>query len=519
MPITQQSKLRIFLSHRGSHKGLVREIKNGLEKTQSVDVFIDEDDLPATGSLPEHLRFEIDNSEYFLAVVSSDMLSSHWVKYELEEARRRERDLGRAFIIVIRLAEVKPTDLPSFLESLPQLELADQKSQHVNGLLETLEKLLLRTVGIDLRRLERGSPPPAGDFLGSKETTTRALVDIYFPSLLAFYESCKDVSSGTFFNVQITSDEWFAPNLQIHLAVQESMAQCIRWKHPKPRLGKDNNGHVPFRRVAFIDKRKSELFDDLRSARASARHLCALMHIHNLMACPLAIVTVDDFVHGIVKEDSEFFASQEAKRFLGISTGVADLVSKVDSKSDSWFNDMTEAVKDMMREQGRDARGMVEASMDFAVFRTTSRSKTTNESVWAGKVASDGALVYYPIPNDAHQFSPSLDDQKLDGVQTNLDCHNYELYDASRRFANLIERCVFRNGETKRASMKKPEWEYIKEWFAVNPLVATLGVGFPDINQLLTVRHEFCPWMLLRDFSLTVAGNYESSIKSIRRRR
>lgn len=508
-------KLKVYVCYRGNQKRIARDLVEGLKATKCVDTFFDEEDLSAGAELPENLALEINDSDYFLAVISNDMFNSVWVKMEIDEAVRRSKSIKREFIIPILLLGVDQLSLPEPLNNISSdLKLIEDKPDQVQMLNDRIMKSLFQLVGKHFRgksKRKTSIGAEAKDGLAS----TRRLADLDFPSLEAFYHSCKVANSGTFFNVQISSDEWFAPNLQIHLAIQEGMAQCIRWTTDLPASGGViSDSHMPFRRVSFVANTRNELIADFELAKPSAKHLCALMHIHNLMACPLAIVTVDDLAQ-IIVSNFDFFSSAAVEKVIGIPNSIVQIANPANRNNAGWFFELRKKLQNLIKYQASDTPGVVEPSMDFAIFRYQ-KNGDSRSSIWGGKVASDGAIVYFEIPNE-YDMKKTKFPPELDGITFKSYASPSDNYRILQDFSNIVEGHVFvdRNNPSE-IELTEKELDYLKAFFLLNPVASSLGIDRePNLAQFSKVRRKYCPWMLLHDFATTTAGMYQTSIKSV----
>jgi hypothetical protein len=96
--------MKIFLSHSGRDKPLVREIIKYLPN--SIQTWLDEDNLPLGTEISKELKNAItNNSDLIVLFISQEAINSSWVKKELEWAIEREKTLGYTFIFPIVLDE------------------------------------------------------------------------------------------------------------------------------------------------------------------------------------------------------------------------------------------------------------------------------------------------------------------------------------------------------------------------------------------------------------------------------
>ncbi len=94
--------MKIFLSHSSKDKPLVREIRKQLP--EHIKAWIDEKELLIGEDLEGSIKNAIDaGSDFVLLFLSSDSVESEWVNRELEWALKREKEIGRPFVLPILL--------------------------------------------------------------------------------------------------------------------------------------------------------------------------------------------------------------------------------------------------------------------------------------------------------------------------------------------------------------------------------------------------------------------------------
>lgn len=94
--------MKIFLSHSGRDKCLVREIVKLLP--DKIKTWLDENDLPLGVEITKGLKETIENdTDLIILFVSPEAINSHWVQKELQWAINREKQLGYTFIFPIVL--------------------------------------------------------------------------------------------------------------------------------------------------------------------------------------------------------------------------------------------------------------------------------------------------------------------------------------------------------------------------------------------------------------------------------
>lgn len=92
----------LFVSHSSKDKNFVRRLSIDLLNA-GFPVWLDEWELEVGSSLSNRIYAGIDDSTFFIVVVSTNSIESGWVNKELTGALAKEEQLNRKFIIPIRL--------------------------------------------------------------------------------------------------------------------------------------------------------------------------------------------------------------------------------------------------------------------------------------------------------------------------------------------------------------------------------------------------------------------------------
>lgn len=114
--------MKIFLSHCSRDKANVRDFSALLPAC--LKTWLDEDELLWS----EQLKFSLQKAikthvDYVIIFIGPDIANSHWVMNELEWALQRERELGRNFVLAVRLPGVPLDSMPEALRERLHLEL------------------------------------------------------------------------------------------------------------------------------------------------------------------------------------------------------------------------------------------------------------------------------------------------------------------------------------------------------------------------------------------------------------
>ena len=105
----------IFLCHSSLDKYFVGKLTQDLEEA-GVDVWTYEVKIKAGDSVIEEISRAIEKVDYVGVVLSSNSLSSRWVKHEIDVAMYNQIEEGSVIVIPLLLEQVKrPTILKPYL--------------------------------------------------------------------------------------------------------------------------------------------------------------------------------------------------------------------------------------------------------------------------------------------------------------------------------------------------------------------------------------------------------------------
>jgi len=150
--------MRIFLSHHSDDKSLVREVKQALP--EFLQTWLDEDRIRWSDNIGVRLLEAINvHCDFLILFLRAKTLKSKWVQREMRAALRREKELGRTFILPIVLdSRSTLAALPSFLKERLYIE-ATQGPKQVPRLVEDLLSRLFQLV-IENNTLAGGGSRP-----------------------------------------------------------------------------------------------------------------------------------------------------------------------------------------------------------------------------------------------------------------------------------------------------------------------------------------------------------------------
>lgn len=272
-----------------------------------------------------------------------------------------------------------------------------------------------------------------------------------------FYENVVEMNRGIFFNIQIDLKQWFSPELQIHLAIQDSiknsiqleeyMFDCVRSvEHPvHNRIYNKCHSHIPkkvFSRVLFLKETKHELNQAIAIYDDKTRNLVSFIQIQNLMSCPLAIVTIDQLLR-IFKDNIDIIApwGNLIEKALGFPTDIVDRLNNINN--DLQFDEYTKELQSTKFFSKQIIQnGQIIPNIDFALFGDDFSNNRTWNKVWAATKTVNRELVYYPI-DESVNLENYFNEININSIDDKIDCSTAERRQVLTEFGKLIAQSVF----------------------------------------------------------------------------
>ena len=121
--------MKVFISHSSQDKRFVRTLKSDL-KENSLDIWLDEDQLDLGDSLIDKLELALEESSHFLIILSPFSVNSDWVKFELNKALKQKESALLNKIIPI---QYRKCEIPEELKNLIYADLSDETVQIVDN--------------------------------------------------------------------------------------------------------------------------------------------------------------------------------------------------------------------------------------------------------------------------------------------------------------------------------------------------------------------------------------------------
>lgn len=107
-------KAKVFLSHSSKDKKFVEKLKEDLEN-KGIDTWYDNKDLDIGDIVSDAIAEGIQQSWFFLIVISPNSVNSKWVKYELDEAYDQHINSGKKVLPIV-IGDLKHEDIPQRLK-------------------------------------------------------------------------------------------------------------------------------------------------------------------------------------------------------------------------------------------------------------------------------------------------------------------------------------------------------------------------------------------------------------------
>lgn len=114
--------MKVFISHSSTDKKFVRTLKDCLVEN-SIDIWLDEDQLDLGDSLLTKLEDALNESSHLVIILSPASVDSEWVKYELKKALENNRTGLMQKIIPVKFRDCK---IPEELKDLLYADLSEE---------------------------------------------------------------------------------------------------------------------------------------------------------------------------------------------------------------------------------------------------------------------------------------------------------------------------------------------------------------------------------------------------------
>ena len=325
----------------------------------------------------------------------------------------------------------------------------------------------------------------------AQRTATR-LTDIDLKSVHDFLEASRSAKSGIFFNVNVSMEEWFQQNLQLHLAIQDSLtlSNRVHWLSEKSKIKTEKKTiessatFMPFRRIMFSPKTRSELLDSLNDGQNEGKHLAAFIMLHVLMGCRLGLVTVDQLCI-IIKKNAEFFKNILTEKALGIPAEICDLLTEQKVNISEVQSKLARSLKSMESSSA----GEIKPSPDFALFEIAEKQNI----VWCGAVTGGGALKYYDIEVQHNNLNN-------DGLKIRYECTLSEVKNQMCEFSRILSEEVFPDPSPKCSDLSQEIRSYMTAYVPLHPLSKLCDEIDEKINLILGAAKKYCPIHLLAEY-------------------
>jgi len=412
----QQSKALVFVSHAHKDRRLAKHfaklLTDGIGLAEGEDFFCSS--LPDAGTQSgepkvETLRNRLKSAKIFIALVTPNYLDSPDCNAEMGYiwAAKKRQDCD---VLLFRFKVPDSHREPFYFSELHTLDLGLHKD--LNRILNSCRKHNLTIKG------NNKWPELLKSFcLEAATAVPDAPENVDYASMGKFIDACDRFPRVLFFNVQVSFDDWFRPEMQTHLALQD--ATTTSWQLGKivAKRGSKNAlralSHenfpayygTPTARVLFLTETRHELIEKLRGNKRDIRNFIDLTLIHLFMATPLAIITVDQLSRillGPPERPNDVDFRQAGVLTYGELLGIP-VVSPF-TTHDLLIHDLRMALDRMTMHTTES--GMAPASIDFALLMDNREPDGNQESeVWRAGLTKLRELHYYQVPPKATSAS------------------------------------------------------------------------------------------------------------------
>jgi hypothetical protein len=232
---------------------------------------------------------------------------------------------------------------------------------------------------------------------------------IDYASMGRFIEACERMPRVLFFNVQVSFDDWFRPELQTHLALQD--ATTTKWQldavvdkesesyATKPCKTLPHYYGTPTARVLFVTYTKDELIKKLRKGDREVQNFIDLTLIHLFMSTPLAIVTVDQLLAILKspppKEDDINFAETKISYSKVLNLPTPEELTYGEERS---ITILKGKLDQMIMRPGAEN----DAGIDFALLmKNRGANRRQAHEVWTGSLNRLNDMEYHKVDDKA----------------------------------------------------------------------------------------------------------------------
>lgn len=318
------------------------------------------------------------------------------------------------------------------------------------------------------------------------DRTWRGLTRIDSKSLDEFMQSAAKFSKATFYNVNISFEEWFQQNLQSHLLIQESLSRIMGKKQAGETESQPLNDNSRFKRVSFVPDTRDDLVQTLKDSPDQLRYFTGFVVPHLLLNCPLAIVTVDIFAK-ILRESKDCLCTGEG----ALSEIIQSLGIPRKAIEQSSMEETLEALAAALKGERDADHGVVKPSIDFALFE-----RENEKQVWGGTIDNTSSLYYYQIRDEEEPMKKCAKDKPEISFEYKLSQKEVRAW--MEKFHAVVGNRFFNNQGSRMIYPEFDNWltedhAFIKR-IACSPREPT-----HEWLWLSDVREDCCPMKILFD--------------------
>src|SRR5215213_5821597 len=125
--MVRTKKYDIFISYSSKDKRFVEKFAHELE-LKGISVWFDHWEMKPGDRLRDRIQDGINNSRYFLVVLSGNSVGASWVKHELDAAMMRELSENNVVVLPLLYGKIEDTNIPQDLKGKHYLDVRKSKN-------------------------------------------------------------------------------------------------------------------------------------------------------------------------------------------------------------------------------------------------------------------------------------------------------------------------------------------------------------------------------------------------------
>jgi len=469
----------------------------------------------------ERLSDAIQSAAVLVALLTDNFFKSDTCKAELG-ILCYESSEEKVFIPFSASEDPSDSELPKqwLMSGFDELSMTDMEAlEHLGGILH-------QRFGVKKPwNAEKKSWQSAtGEFVEYVENNRPKLLPSFesvdYRSVREFLHVCERAHRTLFFNVHVSLEEWFRPEMQVHLALQDAASSFYQLstlvngdariedpvtKEPPQSHLPDYFG-TPSARVLFVNEERKKLVKRIKKGDATSKRLTDLILIHLFMATPLAIVTRDQLAKMMLtvspnpeKRDELDFMRDDYEKFLGLPE---EFETNIAGDKRRAIDVLQKKLEPFLSRMQSFREGVLEASIDFALLMGNDHP----DEIWKGVVEGHGEhLRYLNVENREYREGEEV----IEGV---FSAFTGNPYLALHAFGKIVERNVFSSPARKNSPKDQNEKENKRD---KETLASFIGNDQRRARLLADCHPTYRVFHKDRD-SFTLSEKFRHAIKFVR---